>query len=55
MKVVAIVVWTLIYGLLWNVLGWLGNNLLLGDAWDTVSAQATPGFSPPYSGLVREV
>jgi hypothetical protein len=54
MKVVTIVVWTLIYGVLWNVLGWLGNNLLMGDAWDAVNAQATPGFSPPYSGLARE-
>lgn len=33
MKLTAIVFWTLIYGVLWNVLGLLGNNLLLGDAW----------------------
>lgn len=54
MKAATIAVWTLTYGVLWNVLGWLGNNLLLGNAWDAASAQSTPGFSPPYSGLARE-
>lgn len=54
MKLAAIVIWTLIYGVMWNILGWLGNNVLLGAAWDSVSAQATPGFEPPYSGLARE-
>jgi hypothetical protein len=47
--------WTLVYGLLWNVLGWLGNNFVLGAAWDTANAQLSPSFSPPYSGLAREV
>lgn len=54
MKFAAIIIWTLIYGALWNILGWLGNNILLGSVWDAVSAQATPGFEPPYSGLARE-
>lgn len=50
----ALAVWTLIYGVLWNALGWAGNNLLLGAAWDAAGAQATPGFSPPYAGVARE-
>ena len=54
MKAASIVKWALIYGVVWNALGWLGNNLLLGSAWDAVSAEATPGFIPPYSGLARE-
>jgi hypothetical protein len=54
MKARAIAIWTLAYGVLWNLLGWLGNNILLGSVWDAVSARATPGFEPPYSGLARE-
>lgn len=54
MKASAIVVWTVTYGVLWNVLGWFGNNILLGSAWDAVGAQATPSFPPPYVGLARE-
>ncbi|MBX3703066.1 MAG: hypothetical protein KF822_04780 [Steroidobacteraceae bacterium] len=47
--------WTLAFGLLWNVLGWLGNNLLLGEAWDAVAAQLAPSFAAPWGGLVREL
>ncbi|MBP6010966.1 MAG: hypothetical protein KBA31_01960 [Alphaproteobacteria bacterium] len=54
MKISAIVKWTLIYGVLWNVLGWIGNNIVLGPAWDAVGAKVTPDFTPPYSGLARE-
>lgn len=54
MKPLAILGWTLGLGLLWNALGWFGNNLLLGTAWDVVGAQATPAFSPPFEGLSRE-
>jgi hypothetical protein len=50
----ALLGWTLAYGILWNVLGWLGNNLVLGSAWDAVNAQLVPDFAPPYSGLTRE-
>lgn len=49
------ILWTLIYGILWNALGWIGNNLLLGPAWDAAGAQLAPDFSPPYGGLAREV
>ncbi len=55
MKITRIMVWTIAYGVLWNVLGWLGNNVVLGSTWDAVSAQATPAFVPPYTGLAREV
>jgi hypothetical protein len=54
MKIAAVVTWSLFYGALWNALGWLGNNVILGSAWDAVDAQLTPDFRPPYSGLVRE-
>jgi len=54
MKAPAIVIWTLVFGVLWNGLGWAGNNILLGGAWDAVSATASPDFTPPYNGLMRE-
>lgn len=47
--------WTLVYGLLWNLLGWLGNNLLLGEAWDAVGARLAPSFAAPWGGPVREL
>lgn len=50
-----LLLWTLAFGLLWNVLGWLGNNLLLGAAWDAVGARLTPDFAAPWSGLAREL
>jgi hypothetical protein len=50
-----VLLWTLAFGLLWNVLGWLGNNLLLGEAWDAVAAQWVPSFAPPWGGLAREL
>lgn len=50
-----ILLWTLVFGLLWNVLGWLGNNLLLGGAWDTVALRLAPAFSPPWGSLAREL
>jgi len=50
-----VAVWTLVFGLTWNVFGWLGNNLLLGDAWDAVGAQLAAGFAPPWGGLAREL
>lgn len=50
-----VLIWTLAFGLLWNVLGWLGNNLLLGAAWDAVGARLAPAFAPPWGGLAREL
>jgi hypothetical protein len=50
----SVLVWTLAYGVVWNALGWAGNNLLLGAAWDAVNARLTPDFAPPYAGLARE-
>lgn len=54
MKTSGLILWTLIYGVLWNALGWMGNNVLLGAAWDAVNASAAPAFQPPYQGLFRE-
>ena len=54
MKPLSILVWTLVYGVAWNVLGWLGNNIVLGPAWDAVDARLTPDFAPPYAGVARE-
>lgn len=49
-----LLLWTLAFGLLWNALGWLGNNLLLGAAWDAVSTRLAPDFAAPWGGLARE-
>jgi len=50
-----VLLWTLAFGLLWNILGWLGNNLLLGGAWDAVGARLMPSFAVPWGGLMREI
>jgi hypothetical protein len=50
-----LLLWTLAFGLLWNALGWLGNNLLLGAAWDAVSTRLAPDFAAPWGGLAREL
>ena len=42
-------------GLFFNILGWLGNNLLLGADWDSASALATNAVTLPYPRLVREI
>jgi hypothetical protein len=47
--------WTLVYGVLWNGLGWAGNNFLLGEAWDIAKTDLQPNFSPPWTPLVREL
>jgi peptidoglycan/LPS O-acetylase OafA/YrhL len=54
MRFGSMVFWTLMYGVLWNGFGWLGNNIILGAEWDAVGAVATPDFSPPYAGIARE-
>jgi hypothetical protein len=54
MRIGSIVLWTLAFGVLWNGLGWAGNNLLLGADWDVVGARVTQDFTPPVGGLARE-
>lgn len=36
------------YGVLFNILGWLGNNLLLGEDWDAANAAVKAGFAAPW-------
>lgn len=55
MSAVSILIWTLIYGVIWNVLGWAGNNFLLEVGWDAVGAQLSPDFAPPWSPLTHEL
>lgn len=45
---------SLAFGLVFNVLGWLGNNLLLGADWDAANASVKVGFAAPWPELVRE-
>ncbi|MFC2952999.1 hypothetical protein ACFOOP_13750 [Marinicaulis aureus] len=47
-------VWTFIFGLAFNILGWLGNNLLLGQLWDEAGAAAQAGFAAPWPPLIKE-
>lgn len=49
-----VVLWTVVAGVVLNVLGWLGNNLLLGDAWDAANEGIKAGYAPPWSAGVRE-
>lgn len=55
MSVRSILVWSLVYGVLWNGLGWAGNNILLEADWDAIAAQLKPEFPPPYAGIGREL
>ena len=50
-----ILLWTLVFGVMFNLLGWLGNNLLLGDDWDLANAGVEMGYNPPWSPLVKEI
>ena len=43
------------YGAVFNVLGWLGNNVLFGDDWDAVNSAVRAGFVAPWPNLVREL
>ena len=45
----------LAFGVAFNVLGWLGNNLLLGEDWDAANAAVKTGFAAPWPNLVREL
>jgi hypothetical protein len=49
------IVWTLVYGLIWNALGWAGNVFLLGGAWDAAGEGLAPDFTPPWSPLTHEL
>jgi hypothetical protein len=42
-------------GLYMTVLGWLGNNLLLGADWDRASALGVNNVVLPYPALAREI
>lgn len=42
-------------GLVFNVIGWVGNNLLLDADWDAANAGIKAGFVAPWPGLVREL
>ena len=50
----SIALWTFAYGVAWNLFGWLGNAVLLGDAWDAVGAGLAAGWSPPWQGVAHE-
>lgn len=50
-----IVLWTVVFGIALNILGWLGNNLLLGDLWDQANADVKAGFAAPWPDVVREI
>lgn len=51
----SIILWTLIFGVAFNLLGWAGNNLLLGDLWDMAGDQAKAGFAAPWPPIVKEI
>ncbi len=42
-------------GFYMNLLGWLGNNLLLGAGWDAAGALISTEVRLPYSPLAREL
>lgn len=46
---------SLAFGVVFNLLGWLGNNLLLGEDWDAANAAVKSGFAAPWPNLVREL
>jgi hypothetical protein len=50
-----ILLWTVVFGLGFNILGWLGNNLLLGQLWDAAGEAAQMGFTPPWPPIVKEL
>jgi len=45
---------TLGFGAAFNVFGWLGNNLLLGDLWDEAGRLTLAGFVPPWAPFIKE-
>lgn len=49
-----VLLWTLVFGVVFNVLGWLGNNIVLGPDWAAASVGVKAGFAAPWPSLVRE-
>ena len=45
---------SLAFGVVFNILGWLGNNLLLGADWDVANAGVKAGFAAPWPALMKE-
>jgi hypothetical protein len=50
-----VLLWTVVFGVLLNLFGWLGNVFILGDAWDAASEGVKVGFTPPWPSLVHEL
>lgn len=51
----SVILWTLVFGVAFNLLGWAGNNFLLGDLWDAAGSQVKSGFSAPWPPVVKEI
>jgi hypothetical protein len=45
----------LAFGVAFNVLGWLFNNLLLGQNWDAANAAAKTGFAAGEAAAGRTI
>lgn len=50
----SILFWSIVLGVIFNLLGWVGNNFVLGDLWDQAGAQISHAFAPPWPPLVKE-
>lgn len=50
-----VILWTVVFGVFLNLVGWLGNVFILGDAWDAASEGVKAGFTPPWPPLVHEL
>lgn len=50
----SVILWTLVFGVVFNIFGWLGNNILLGELWDAAGSGAKFGFAPPWPPIVKE-
>jgi len=46
---------SILIGIYLNMVGWAGNALVLGDAWDEAYALITISLTPPYPALVKEL
>ena len=51
----SIFVWTIVFGIAFNLLGWAGNNFLLGDLWDAAGNEVKAGFAAPWPPIVKEI
>lgn len=50
-----VLLWTLVFGVVFNALGRLGNNILLGADWAAAGAGVKAGFAAPWPPIVREI